>query len=70
MLQIYGGTLRPMFLPTYSSVLNPIERVWNVVKHEWRKTQHLHALRDFESEEERTQYSCARLRAIIGKRTS
>jgi len=66
-LQAYTAAFRPMFLPPYSSVLNPIERVWNMIKQEWRKTQHLHALRDFEDEDERTNYSCARLRAIIGK---
>jgi transposase len=55
------------FLPPQSCELNPIERVWNMIKQEWRKTQHLHALRDFEDEDERTIYSCARLRAIIGK---
>lgn len=24
------------YLPAYTSVLNPIERVWNVIKHQWR----------------------------------
>ena len=42
-MQLYDATFRHMFLPTYSSVLNPIERVWNVIKQEWRQTQHLHA---------------------------
>ena len=23
------------YLPAYTSVLNPIERVWNVIKHKW-----------------------------------
>ncbi len=56
-----------MFLPTYSSVLNPIEKVWNVVKQEWRQTQHLHALKEFLDMEDCTRYSLDRLRAIIGK---
>jgi transposase len=56
-----------MFLPTYSSVLNPIEKVWNVVKQEWRQTQHLHALREFLDMEDCSRYSLDRLRAIVGK---
>ena len=27
-----------MFLPPQSCELNPIEKVWNVVKNEWRRT--------------------------------
>jgi len=56
-----------MFLPTYSSVLNPIEKVWNVIKQEWRQTQHLHALKEFLDIEECTRYSLDRLRAIVVK---
>jgi transposase len=56
-----------MFLPTYSSQLNPIESVWNVIKHEWRKTQHMHALLEFDDQKERTRHSIGRLQAIIGK---
>ena len=37
-MQLYGQGFRHMFLPTYSSVLNPIEKVWNIVKQEWRQT--------------------------------
>ena len=66
-MQYYDDKFQVMFLPTYSSVLNPIERVWNLIKQEWRKTQHLHALMDFDEESQRTQYSLARLREIIGK---
>lgn len=29
---IYGPKFQCMFLPTYSSALNPIEKVWNVIK--------------------------------------
>lgn len=57
----------PMFLPTYSSALNPIERVWNLVKQEWRRTQHMFALYDYESDEARERGSLARLNKIIGK---
>jgi transposase len=69
-MQLYDERFQVMFLPTYSSVLNPIERVWNLMKHEWRKTQHMHALLDFEDEDRRTLHSLARIRQIIGKQFS
>jgi transposase len=28
------------FLPTYSCELNPIEKVWNLLKMKWRRTAH------------------------------
>lgn len=30
-------SITPVFLPPYSSELNPIEKVWNLVKMQWRK---------------------------------
>ena len=66
--QLYDSTFRHMFLPTYSSVLNPIERVWNVIKQEWRQTQHLHSkYNEYVDDEDRARYSVNRLRAIVGK---
>ena len=29
------------FLPTYSCDLNPIEKVWHLLKYRWRRTAHL-----------------------------
>ena len=29
------------FLPTYSCDLNPIEKVWHLLKQRWRRTAHL-----------------------------
>ena len=66
-LQLFDPHFDVMFLPTYSSQLNPIESVWNVIKHEWRKTQHMHALLEFDDQKERTKHSIGRLQAIIGK---
>jgi len=57
-----------MFLPTYSSVLNPIEKVWNVIKQKWKSTQHLHALKEFQDIDACSEYSISRLRHIVGKR--
>ena len=49
-MQLYGEGFRHMFLPTYSSVLNPIEKVWNVIKNQWRRESYL-VLKDFSNTE-------------------
>ena len=35
-----------MFLPPHSCELNPIEKVWNVIKNQWRRESYL-VLKDF-----------------------
>ena len=35
---IYTSEFNEMFLPPYSCTLNPIERLWSLVKTEWRNT--------------------------------
>ena len=35
---IYTSEFKEMFLPPYSCTLNPIERLWSLVKTEWRNT--------------------------------
>lgn len=44
---------RQIFLPTHSSTLNPIERLWAVVKKPWKQGQHWNAFlnRELKSEE-------------------
>ena len=37
---VYDHFFKEMFLPPYSSELNPIERLWSVLKRKW--TQHLY----------------------------
>ena len=66
-VQRFDDGFKVKYLPTYSSVLNPIEKVWNVVKAEWRKTQHLYALMDYEDDEARERGSIARIKHILGK---
>ena len=39
--QVYIQDFKVMFIPPYSCTLNPIERLWSLVKTEWRNTQHL-----------------------------
>ena len=38
-------------LPPYSCALNPIEKVWNLVKAQWRKTVHLYCMQQDTTEE-------------------
>ena len=37
----YHQSFKEMFLPPYSCVLNPIERLWSVLKHKWTQNMHL-----------------------------
>jgi transposase len=63
-----------LFVPTYTSELNPIERLWSIVKRKW--TQNLHLFVDEMSEaltkkvnkkqELLTRNTIARLRETIG----
>ena len=34
---LFTDRVEQRFLPPYSCALNPIERLWSVVKNEWRK---------------------------------
>ena len=73
--EVYDKIFKELFLPTYSSELNPIERLWSIVKRKW--TQNLHIFCDEISEaltkkvkkkqELLTRSTIARLREIIGR---
>jgi transposase len=43
-MELFDNTFVPMFLPPYSSALNPIERLWAVLKDKWKRTQHREAV--------------------------
>jgi len=36
-LSLFDDRFKYLFLPPYSCTLNPIERLWSVVKGEWRR---------------------------------
>ena len=38
--EVYDDDFRELYLPPYSSPLNPIERLWAVVKQKWSKQLH------------------------------
>ena len=46
--EVYDNNFKELFLPTYSSELNPIERLWAIVKR--KLIQHLHIFCDEISE--------------------
>jgi transposase len=33
----FNDRVQQRFLPKYSCTMNPIERLWNVAKHKWRR---------------------------------
>ena len=35
--ELFDDNFKQMFLPTQSCELNPIEKVWNIIKGRWRK---------------------------------
>ena len=39
--EVYNNDFKELFLPTYSSELNPIERLWSIVKLKWTQNFHL-----------------------------
>ena len=66
--EYYDESFKEQFLPPYSCALNPIERLWSVVKNKWRRTQQLEALQVGSAIPDivKMKWSIARLRAIIG----
>ena len=46
--EVYNNNFKELFLPTYSSELNPIERLWAIMKRKW--IQYLHIFCDEISE--------------------
>ena len=61
-----------MFLPTYSSELNPIERLWSVLKRKWVQNLQLYnydfaKLRKSRSKENLKILTIAKLHETIGK---
>ena len=67
---IYDANFKELFLPPYSSVLNPIERLWSLFKRRW--TQDLYHFSDELAQLPKKKYSvprytAMRLQGILGK---
>jgi len=68
----YDQQFKVMFLPPYSSELNPIESFWSLLKHKWQKNLQLYGEdlqgRDRKpTEAQRTKMTVQRLKETIGK---
>ena len=68
----YDEQFKVLFLPPYSSELNPIESFWSLLKHKWQKNLQLYGEdlqgRDRKpTEGQRTKMTVQRLKETIGK---
>ena len=68
-IEVYNAWFKEMFVPPYSCTLNPIERLWSLVKTEWRNTQYLQVAQTPQdvTDEWIQNTSVDRLRRIMGK---
>ena len=69
---LYYTRFKPMFLPAYSSELNPIERLWSLLKRRWHGKLQLHVedlqhVRDTRSQDQLQKATETKLRETIGK---
>jgi transposase len=69
---LYDQSFKIMFLPPYSSELNPIESFWSLLKHRWQKNlllygEELQGIKRKRPEEQRTKMTVLRLKETIGK---
>ena len=66
----YDSNFKELFLPPYSSVLNPIERLWSVLKGKWTKSLY-HFLDELAQLQKKkvsvTRQSMIHLQALLGK---
>ena len=68
--EVYDSNFKELFLPPYSSVLNPIERLWSIFKRRW--TQGLYHFSDELAQLQKKKVSVPRqsmidLQALLGK---
>ena len=69
---LFDDAFQQMFLPTYSSELNPIERLWSLLKRKWAQnllqyTDELAGLRGMRSQDTITRATIMKLRETLGK---
>ena len=72
--QVYDTHFKEMLLPTYSSELNPIERLWSLLKRKWTQnlTYYVHEVQErlaktFRKKDTQIKDTIAKLRETIGK---
>lgn len=64
---LFEENFRQQFLPPYSCALNPIERLWSVIKHYWTKGMHNFTEDHLKLKEDLHRVAIERLETIIGK---
>ena len=69
---LYSKDFKLLFLPPYSSELNPIERLWAILKSKWRKNlqlyiEELRTIRETRSSDQLAKLSVAKLRETLGR---
>lgn len=66
---VYDETFVEMRLPPYSSTLNPIERLWSLVKRKWSRELHRFTEDAYDQQQgdHMTSMMIGRLHGIIGK---
>ena len=72
LMYIYDRDFKEMFLPTYSSELNPIERFWSILKRKWVQNlqlycQELSHVRQSRSNDALIKRTTEKLHETIGK---
>jgi transposase len=74
--EVYDENFKEMFLPTYSSALNPIERLWGYMKRVWGQNLHniseeiMQGRRGRSKEEVKMKKLIAKVVEILGKYSS
>ena len=61
--QLFNKRFSQMFLPPHSCELNPIEKVWNVIKNQWRRESYL-VLKDFSNTELLIQQALSKIQSL------
>ena len=69
---VYDENFKEMFLPTYSSELNPIERLWSFVKRKWVRdlqtyVEELQKIKNERGIEELRVQTIEKIRLTVGK---
>ena len=61
--ELFNKRFSQIFLPPHSCELNPIEKVWNVIKNQWRRESYL-VLKDFSNTELLIQQALSKIQSL------
>ena len=63
--EVFDDKFRHMYLPVYSSPMNPIEHLWSIIKDLWRKLSHM-VVPDSPEKLEKMEQALSIIKGIIG----